>query len=188
MNMPVTFAEIAPKIGIGLLILAVLAVIIYVIIYFKKHKKMPTIIRNKPIIPANRLALDSLYLLEKRKLWQNGGVKEYYGEITDILRRYIAGMFGVQAVEMITDDIFEQLSKYKIDKISNEDYDLGRNIFVLSDFVKFAKHQTEPDENMKVLEDAYTFVKNTWKYIKDKTAEQSAENNSKRLTENKDAK
>jgi len=163
LNMPVTFAEVARKSGFTLLILAVIALAIFLIYYFKKHRKIPIITRFKPVIPPNRLAIDALYALENKKLWQSGQVKEYYSEITDILREYISGAYGIPAVEMITDEIFDLMKENP--KYQDNYYKLAYNIFTKSDMVKFAKGLTEADENMNVMKDAYEFVNGTWKYI-----------------------
>lgn len=173
-NIPVTFAEVARKSSFVLLILAVIGLIIFLIYYIKKHKRVPIISRPKPVIPANRRALDSLYELENKKLWQAGQVKEYYSEVTDILREYIAGAYDIPAVEMITDDIFDLMKKS--DKYQTEYYNLAHNIFITSDMVKFAKGTTEADVNIKVLKDAYDFVNGSWKYISElKTKEENVE-------------
>ena len=163
LNMPVTFAEVARKSGFALSILAVIALAIFLIYYFKKHRKIPIITRFKPVIPPNRLAIDALYALENKKLWQSGQVKEYYSEITDILREYISGAYGIPAVEMITDEIFDLMKENP--KYQDNYYKLAYSIFTKSDMVKFAKGLTEADENMNVMKDAYDFVNGTWKYI-----------------------
>ncbi|MDR2084516.1 MAG: BatD family protein [Bacteroidales bacterium] len=174
LNLPVTFAEVARKSGFVLLILIVIGLIVFLIYYIKKHRKLPIVTRSKPIIPPNRLAIDSLYALENKKLWQSGQIKEYYSEITDILREYIAGTFDIPAVEMITDDIFDLMKKN--DKYQEDLYKLAYNIFITSDMVKFAKGTTEADENMKILKDAYDFVNGSWKYISElKSKEENVE-------------
>ncbi|MDL2228478.1 hypothetical protein LJC25_04650 [Bacteroidales bacterium OttesenSCG-928-K03] len=173
-NIPVTIGEVARKASFALAITVVVGLIIFLIYYFKKHKKIPNIIRPKPVVPANRKAIDSLYTLENKKLWQAGQVKEYYSEITDILREYIAGTYEIPAVEMITDDIFDLMKKS--DKYQTDYYNLALSIFTLSDMVKFAKGITEADDNIKIMKDAYDFVNGSWKYISElKTKEENVE-------------
>lgn len=163
---PITFKEIldqAPKYGLIALIVLAIAAAVYALVHYKKHKKIIVLPSLKPTVPPNRTALDALYALEKKKLWQCGETKKYYAEITDILRSYIAGAFGIPAVEMITEDIFVDLSRN--DKCFREDKLLAQEIFSLSDMVKFAKRPTEPEENQEVLKQAYEFVNHSWNNI-----------------------
>ena len=187
-QVPVTFREIIPYILLSVLLVAIVIGIYFLVIYYKKKKKSQGgLFRPKVVIPPHRKALDDLYALEKQKLWQCGEVKEYYFNITSILREYIANQFGIDAIEMVTDDIFKELNR--IGKCQSQDIKIANDIFVLSDFVKFAKHLPEPEENGKVLEDAYAFVNNSYKYFVDlKKREEEIQNqklNSQGNTNNK---
>lgn len=163
-DVPVKFSEVIPYIEWTLIIAAVVAGIFFLVRYLKKRKKQyGSFTRPKVVIPPHRAALDALYALEKEKLWQSGEVKEYYFRITSILREYISGQFGFEAVEMVTDDIFREL--HRTGKCKQEDIDSAKQLFELSDLVKFAKHQPEAEEHGKTLEKAYDFVNSSYKYF-----------------------
>jgi len=68
-----------------ILLIAGIAALIYW--YVKKHqaKKLEEEIYKTPIEKATSL----LNSLEKEELWQHGEIKEYYSELTDIVRNYI---------------------------------------------------------------------------------------------------
>jgi hypothetical protein len=157
---PLTFKEILPLIGFGLggLVALVLLYFLYLVLITKKPVPLLTK-KEKPKEPAHIIALRDLDLLKDKKLWQQGGVKEFYIELIDIVRTYIEDRFEVPAMEMTTDEIIEAFGKNKaIDK------DLKNNLFDLlmrADFIKFAKASALPDENEASMQFSYHFVVQT---------------------------
>ncbi len=126
--------------------------------YIKKNqtKKIEEEIHKTPIEKATNL----LNNLEKKELWQKGEVKEYYSELTDIVRNYIEEAIEIPAMESTTSELIEGLksaSKKKKMKLSQETLD---NLFVVlkqADLVKFAKSKPidfEITEDRKKIERA----------------------------------
>ena len=155
---------VAVKDGIGdwwkyllvILLLAGLGVLAYW--YFKKHQKekIQEEIYKTPIEKATSL----LNNLEKKELWQRGEVKEYYSELTDIVRNYIEEAIEIPAMESTTSELIEGLkvaSRKKKMKLSQETIE---NLFVVlkqADLVKFAKSKPldfEITEDRKKIERA----------------------------------
>ena len=141
---------------LGLLVLAGLGVAGYW--YFKKHQKerIEEEIYKTPIEKATSL----LNNLEKKELWQRGEVKEYYSELTDIVRNYIEEAIEIPAMESTTSELIEGLkvaSRKKKMKLSQETIE---NLFVVlkqADLVKFAKSKPldfEITEDRKKIERA----------------------------------
>jgi hypothetical protein len=93
-----------------------------------------------------------------KKLWQADRVKDYYSELTDIVREYIEAQFGVQAVEMTTDEIL-----YGLRGISINAQAMGKlsNTLQTADLVKFAKANPHALENDTALSYSVDFVKET---------------------------
>ncbi|HEX7412100.1 MAG TPA: hypothetical protein VF298_08180 [Bacteroidales bacterium] len=157
MEAPLTFAEIIP----WLLAVVALALVIFLFWYYLKQRK-----NNKPFItlprkpkqPAYQIALDSLDELKSRKLWQNGRIKEYYSDLTDILRLYIEDQFGIAAIEMTTDEIL--IAFVGKDGGTNLLKRL-RQILTTADLAKFAKAQPIATENELSLQNAIEFIKET---------------------------
>jgi hypothetical protein len=156
---PVTLKEIAPWLLGIILIGALVFLVIYAI--SRRNKNKPLFQRPpKPKLPAHVIALQELDKLKTEELWQHEKVKDYYTRLTDIVRVYIEDRFAIAAMEQTT---FEILSNFKgeesqIDKKSVTEL---KEILELADFVKFAKLTPLPDENHRMLSNAYQFVKET---------------------------
>jgi hypothetical protein len=154
---PVTFAEILPYIGIGLLIVLIILAGIY---YLRMRKQNKPVVRVKrPPEPAHRIALRELDQLKDEKLWQKNQVKEYYTRLTNIVRKYIEKRFGITALEQTSGEILDSFKKSG--SIDNDLYGILEELLQLADLVKFAKSLPMPDENERNLNNAYTFVLRT---------------------------
>ena len=154
---PVTFRELLPWIGLGVLILALAFLIYY---YLKKRKqKVPVVTsRLKTSIPPYEAAMEALESLRMKKLWQSGRVKEYYSEMTDIVREYIELRFPVRALEMTTSEINAALRQTDVNGNAREKL---HQTLILADLVKFAKEQPLPLENDLSLTQCVDFVRET---------------------------
>ena len=154
---PISFAEIVPYLA-GM---AVLALFIGLVWYYLWRKRM-----NKPLFPVItrvpgppwQTALESLDLLEEKKLWQNGKIKEYYSELTDIIRHYLHEQHGIEAMEMITAEI---LSAYDSAGLQDDARSKLTKILMQADFVKFAKAIPLRNENELSLTYSRQFIENT---------------------------
>lgn len=151
---PFTFKEAMPYIGIGL---AAIVAILAIIWYFNKRKKAEPIFRfiQKPKIPPHELAAKLLEELRRQKLWQEGRIKEYHTQLTDIIRRYIEDRFEIMAVEMTSDEI---ISAFSQEIINQELKGKLSSILKLADLVKFAKLNPLPLEHDQSLINAVEFV------------------------------
>jgi hypothetical protein len=157
MNAPFSLKEIKWQLIIGFGILMIIGLGIWIYLRFRKNR--PLFTPKKIIEPPHIIALRQLDILRSEKLWQNNQVKLYYTRLTDILRQYISGRFGINAMEMTSEEILSAL-----DSELNKDMELKASFskfFVLADMVKFAKAQTLPDENEISLLGAFTFVNRT---------------------------
>lgn len=155
---PYHWKEFLPYIVWGLVSLAVIAIVIYLIYRWKKKKKNIPVEEKKVKIPAHIIALQNLEKLKEEKLWQQGKVKLYHSTISDILRVYIEDRFKIPTLEQTTDEILQSFRSSVIDKESLERL---RQVLILSDLVKFAKEQPLPNENEMSLSNAFDFVNGT---------------------------
>jgi hypothetical protein len=85
-------------------------------------------------------------------------IKEYYIEMTDILRTYIENRFRIHAMEQTTDEIMSQLRLTDISEISKLTL---VPVLKLSDLVKFAKENPIGIENDEMMQRAKDFVTST---------------------------
>jgi hypothetical protein len=149
--------------------------------YIKKRNPLKALIREKPKESPHVIALRKLDHIKKEKLWQKGQVKQFYSDISEILRHYIEDRYGVPAPEQITSEIMAALRNIDLpdDKVASR----ARQILDLADLVKFAKFEPLPDENDISLMNSYFFVNQT-KY----EAPQSEEEKTNELKEKESEK
>jgi hypothetical protein len=133
----------------------------YLISYLRRrYGDVPAVVvPTEPLRPADEVALEKLDAIREQKIWQSGQVKEYYTQLTDVVREYIARRFEVSSTEQTSDETLRAMRVLLTDK--KELYDNLRKMLTLADLVKFAKWTTTPDENEISLRNAYTFVKET---------------------------
>lgn len=143
---------------IGGFILIVLIVV--VVIYFLRNKKtaMPVVVQQAPKETPNEKAIRLLNALEQQQLWQNNQPKEYHTQLVDTLRVYIEERFGVNVMELTSDEI---LQKVALNKEMTAHRMLLSNIFYIADLAKFAKAQPTPQEHMSAMDYAKQFVEAT---------------------------
>jgi len=157
-GIPLTFREILPYLLIGL---AVIAIVLALVWYLKKRKKNEPLITLRPKVRLQpyEKALQGLEKLRVKKLWQEGHVKEYHSELTDILRNYIEEGFNIPALESTTYEIIEQMkarqgfSKQVLEKVNH--------LLQTADMVKFAKSIPLPQENDAALKTGIEFINDT---------------------------
>lgn len=156
LHAPFTFREAIPYI-IGAL--ALVAIILGIWYYIRRRRPKPQpVVEVKEEIPLHIRTLTRLEELNARKLWQEGKIKEYHSELSEIIRHYIEERFYINALEQTTDEIL--LSLRSID-ISNEARAALKQLLVLSDLVKFAKEKPLPNENELSMDNAVMFVNST---------------------------
>ncbi len=168
---PVQMKEVFPWI-LAVLLLALAA---FGICYWRRHRKTKVdadgnIVRG-PVIPPYDKAVGDLETLRQQKLWQSGKVKEYYSSLTDIAREYIEGQFGVNAVEMTTDDILEEIKPLHF---SQETYDKLKDTMEVADLVKFAKYSSSNLESENAMNSMTEFVNESYEQYKQRKAEEEA--------------
>jgi hypothetical protein len=140
---------------IALLVL-VLALLGYY--YYRRRKKRRELgyIPVRPAIPPGQAALMALRVLEDKHLWQQGKPKQYYSEVTEIVRRFLEDQYGLLALESTSDEILAQLLKLPEAQALLRDF---RSFFTTADLVKFAKYLPPPEEHDTELRWAYEIVR-----------------------------
>lgn len=139
------------------ILLAALAIATFIYLWIK-YKKDGAILPKKPEPTPYEKAIASLRELKEKKLWEQGLEKDYFTELTDILRHYMQGRFGINAMEMTSREILGSLKDVEDAK---EQRKYIRQIVNMADFVKFAKVRPLPEDNVAAYENAMQFVKET---------------------------
>lgn len=137
------------------LILALLGVGLYLAL---RKKKKGYFFKPKEILPPHTVAIRALDKIKAEKIWQRGLEKQYFTELTDILREYIEKRFLVNAFERTSD---ETLDAMKLQAEADSAIDNLSQVLKLADLVKFAKYTPMPNENDLSLVNAYLFVNQT---------------------------
>jgi len=180
---PLTLKEVTPYILGIILIGAIIFLVLYSIKRKKKNKpffSLPT----KPKDPPHIIALRELDRIKNEKIWQKERTKQYYSEVTDVLRNYIEDRFEIRAMEQTTDEILDSF-RYRKDLLGVKSFSNLSQILSLADLVKFAKYKTLPDDDNLTLVNSYFFINDTKieepkkAEVPEKSEENSAEDNSK---------
>lgn len=141
-----------------LILLAIAGVLAFAYWYYVKNKKHQQALPQPagPPIPAHELALMALRALEDKRLWQQGKVKEFYSEATEIIRRFFESRFRIIALEMTSDEIIAQLKQHpSADPILK----MVNTLLLTADLVKFAKYEPSMAEHEEELQTAYAIVR-----------------------------
>lgn len=126
---------------------------------FKRRRGEPVIPRRQsPPRPAHQVALQALEELAASDLLQRKESKAYYSRLSDILRVYLEGRYLIDAMEMTSEEIYNNL---RARKIASDHLDHLHTILSLSDFVKFAKYIPSRKENESSIALAFDFVDQT---------------------------
>ena len=154
---PLKFKEVVPWVLLALL----LAGLIWAIVRWIKMRRANRTFLGKPIVkdPPHIVALRAFDKIRKQKLWQNDKQKQFYTEVTDALRVYIADRFGIVALERPSREMLSDLKKQDIEP---KLYDNMEELFTRADLVKFAKYLASAEENEEVIPDAVRFVNATY--------------------------
>jgi hypothetical protein len=151
---PIGWSDIWPWL-LGILILSL---IIFIVKKYIFNKNKPSIIiKPKVIIAADISALKELNALEKAKIWQEGNVKEYHSQLSEIIRRYTENRFQFIALELTTDEILQELKSI----LSDDQLNNLSTLLQRADLAKFAKSKPIDTENMESMVLAKGFVNTT---------------------------
>ena len=141
-----------------LVALAVLVLFGFAYWYYRRLKKRreASYAPPKPDIPPWRVALAALHTIEDQRLWQQGRIKEFYSEATEVIRRFLEDQYNLLALESTSDELMGQLKRVPEAQSLQKEF---RAFFTTADLVKFAKYLPTPEENEQELTWAYHFVR-----------------------------
>lgn len=145
-------------IGGGILLIILILIGLYL---YKRFKDKPTE-EKQVFVPkeaADVVALKKLEQLKQDKLWQSGKVKEFYVELSFIIREYISNRYQFHALEHTTDEIMSLANRNSA--LSEELKKKLHQTLILADMAKFARQKPLGDENETALKNAFYFVNET---------------------------
>ncbi len=108
--------------------------------------------------PPHEIAYAELERLLSSGLLEQGKVKDFYIELTEIIKHYLAGRFAVDTFERTTSEILEALRAARLPVRTGT---AAADLFGSCDLVKFARHDPAPEETRATVERAYRLVDET---------------------------
>ena len=161
---PLTFKEVLPWV-LGVLLAAALA---WLAVRLWSRRRDRAAAAGNPDDPAHIVALRKLDRYRSNRFWAPDKQKAFYSGVTDALREYIAARYEVPAMEQTTSEMFDALRGADIPEDLRRDI---KQLFEVSDFVKFAKMTVPDEDNAKVIPSAVNFVTGTYRTETEKEEE-----------------
>ena len=122
-----------------ILLLIMICILVALVLISKTRKKSIIRLEDKPIFIDNPdlVALKKLDSLAKFELSDNGAIKDFYVELSHILREYTENSLYIRTLEMTTEDIRINRKIFPYDDKKIESY---IKILTNADMVKYAKY------------------------------------------------
>lgn len=160
LTLPFRFREVRGYVGWSVLALLLLAAAVYAAkrLLARYGKGLGDIFKPAPPVPPHVAAIRALEALHNQKLWQNNRHKQYYSGLTDILRTYIDGRYGIGAMEMTSDEIIAAMQSQELPDKARMDLTA---VLRDADLVKFAKATPDAEQNENDYLKVYYFVEET---------------------------
>ena len=128
---------------------ALLAGIAYRLWRRSRRRKPDSILAPpEPPRPAHEIAYEAFRTLEADRLPDRGEIKTFHIRASDILRGYVEGRFGVDALEMTTREVLDGLRAHDVEEAVLGDF---RQLLERCDLVKFAKDRPALERCRKVI-------------------------------------
>jgi len=137
---PYQFNDFRHYIWWGIVILLLILGLLYYFVFKKKKQEEEKVI--VPLLPPYEEAIKKLKELDSKLLWQNNKTKQYYSELTEIVRGYIGRDIDIATQETTTNEIIDLVMAQNDAKNLNITKDTIANLSSLlknADLVKFAK-------------------------------------------------
>ena len=150
------------------LLMLLLSIILYGLyfIYGKRDLEINNTIKiNANKNPADKIALDKLQLLSTHSYDTKIKIKEFYIEISHILREYVENSVYIKSLEMTTEEITRNRDSFPFNK---EEIDIWLDILNRADLSKYAKSNPERNACHDDLNAGKQFIINTtpsWKLL-----------------------
>ncbi len=138
--------------------LVALAVIVHMVLqYFRARRKILSSISVDTRSPEE-IAREAIRILLAKKLAEKGFLKEFYLELSEIVKKYLGDKLGIPSLERTTEEF---LSDLKGTSIPWEHSRLIKEFLMDCDLVKFAKYKPVEQEITQVVQRAWEIIEVT---------------------------
>lgn len=145
------------NLGMLLALLAGIAVLAWIVVYFLRNRKAAVAPKSEQRQETYfERALRLLDELDAKQLWQQDKPKEYYTELSDIVRQYIEVRFQTNAMELTTDELLRKARKHREMAMFSKSL---KPLLQAADLAKFAKAHPLPEEHIEALDMARDFIR-----------------------------
>lgn len=132
------------------------AALVLLLVYLLRKRKPAAPVASVPEESIDQRALRLLDELDAKQLWQQDKPKQYYTELSEIVRHYIEVRFTTNAMELTTDELLRTAKKHREMTFFISSL---RPLLHAADLAKFAKANPLPQEHIEALELARNFVR-----------------------------
>lgn len=150
--------ESTTRLGLIIILsLIFLVLVLFVLWQFFKADRASLISYHpaNPVRPFEQ-AMDALDLLEKEQLWQKGEIKNYYDQLSNIVRKFLSDGLFIPAMEHTTSEVKLMIDE-KLSNTNENETIIG--LLTTSDLVKFANRFPGLDKHAEWMGNARAFVK-----------------------------
>ena len=128
--------------------LASAAYLVYRLIqYFRRRKKAP-LAKPERVRSAEEIAREAIERLLARKLVEQGHSKQFYLELSEIIKRFLGSKLGVHSLERTTEEFTRDLRAVSV---PSGQYRMIREFLEDCDLVKFAKYRPGAEEVEQII-------------------------------------
>ena len=126
--------------------------------YYKQKEVLAAVVVNKIQRSPKALALQQITELKKKEYHQIGNTKQYYTELSNIVRSFLENEYKIPALEKTTDELVNALKRKSIlpSKINTL-----AGVLSIADLAKFAKVKPPVGECEKHMESVRVFITGT---------------------------
>ena len=148
-------AERPPWLIPGVVALGALALVAAALLWWRRRRRAPA----APPRPAHEIAFAALDALRRTDFSDLAAVRRYYFAISEVVRAYVEGRFGLNATDLTSEEIRAALPA--LTGLDAGEAERLTRFLTVTDGVKFAARVPDEEEIRAVYEDALSFVEAT---------------------------
>ncbi|MEM7052168.1 MAG: hypothetical protein AAF604_21050 [Acidobacteriota bacterium] len=114
---------------------------------------------EEPAAPPHEIAFAALDALRATDFEDPEAVRRFYFEVSEVVRTYVEGRFGLNATDLTTEEILPRLADVR--ELTGQRGVRLAEFLETTDRVKFAAHEPQQEEIREVYESALGFVEST---------------------------